>query len=289
MPKVEPVKLSRKAQVVLKIAMLLCGPVFLLACLEGVAYLWERAQANGPYAWEMVASRRIRLLTYPTPGAGYTLMEPGSHFTWGGIPVAVNSHGLRDPETLYEKPAGVRRVLSLGDSIVMGWGVRQEDRYGPLLETALNTQAGAGSFQVIDAGVPGWNTANELAYLEAEGLKYQPDLIVLDLTLVNDIGGKSALLKNGGVPLINWLRDHTYFYPFLAVGGEMLAARSQGKARIKTLDPPTDYRRYFPKNLKDPHWDQTWEPILQMQAVARQHGIPLVLVEFPLELSLIHI
>ena len=34
-------------------------------------------------------------------------------------------------------------------------------------------------YEVINAGVPGWNLENELAYLQAEGLKYEPDLILL--------------------------------------------------------------------------------------------------------------
>jgi hypothetical protein len=70
----------------------------------------------------------------------------------------------------------------------MGWGAREEDTYGRQLEQLLNEHStGDRHYEVINAGVPGWNLENALAYLQAEGLKYEPDLILLDLTIVNDI------------------------------------------------------------------------------------------------------
>nr|NIP55905.1 hypothetical protein [Phycisphaerae bacterium]NIT61440.1 hypothetical protein [Fodinibius sp.]NIV13193.1 hypothetical protein [Fodinibius sp.]NIY30020.1 hypothetical protein [Fodinibius sp.] len=79
------------------------------------------------------------------------------------------------------------------------------------------TADGDQHLQVINAGVPGWNLANELAYLQAEGLRYEPDLILLDLTLVNDIYGPSALQAQDRPAVIEWLRTNTYFWPFLTV------------------------------------------------------------------------
>src|SRR5215207_973150 len=137
----DPVKtptLSKRSEVLIKIAITILGPLLLIGLLEGLAYVWERTEANGLYAWELVASRRMVWEKHPTPGAGYTLMKPESHYEWQSISVDINSHGLRGPETTYDKPAGTFRILNLGDSIVMGWGVRQEDTYGRQLELLLN-------------------------------------------------------------------------------------------------------------------------------------------------------
>ena len=71
---------SKPMEILLKVIMVVTGPLLLIGLLEGVAYIWEQSQANGPYAWELVASRRIDLLQYPEPGAGYTLMKPGNHY-----------------------------------------------------------------------------------------------------------------------------------------------------------------------------------------------------------------
>src|SRR5688572_27817881 len=87
--------LSKRADILPKVAIAIISPLLLIALLEGLAYMWERTQANGLYAWELVASRRLVWEQYPEPGAGYTLMKPRSHYEWHGIPVDINSYGLR--------------------------------------------------------------------------------------------------------------------------------------------------------------------------------------------------
>ena len=264
------------------------SPLLLIGLLEIAAYAWERTQANGLYAWELVASRRMIWEQHPTPGAGYTLMKPGSHYEWQGIPVDINSHGLRSPETTYEKPPATIRILNLGDSVAMGWGVREETTYGRQLEALLDEQ-GAGDlrYEVINAGVPGWNLENELAYLQAEGLKYEPDLILLDLTIANDIKGKSALLANDNQSAIPWLRAHTYFWPFLTVQLRWMEARAKGRERIDVIDPPTDPDKYFSPNPEAEQWTEVWNLVLNINRLAREHNVPVVLILFPLEFQVL--
>jgi len=270
------------------IAMPIMSSLLLIGLLEGFAFLWERTQANGPYAWELVASRRMIWEEHPIPGAGYTLIEPGSHYEWQSIPVDINSHGLRGPETTYEKPPGTYRILNLGDSVAMGWGVRLEDTYGQRLQSLLNAGGnGDRRFEIINAGVPGWNVENELAYLQAEGLKYEPDLILLDLTLANDIKGKSALLADNQQPLIKWLRSHTYFWPFLTVQLRWMEARAQGRERIDVIDPPKDPDKYFPLDPEAAQWKKYWNQVSAIDRLAREKNIPVVLIIFPLEFQVI--
>src|SRR5258705_6135156 len=96
--------------------MAVISPLLFLGLLEGTAYVWERGQANGPYAWELVASRRMVWVKYTEPGAGYTLIKPHSHYEWQGIPVDIHSHGLRGPQTSVGKAPATDRVLHLGHS-----------------------------------------------------------------------------------------------------------------------------------------------------------------------------
>jgi GDSL-like Lipase/Acylhydrolase family len=268
--------------------MAIVSPLLLIGLLEGAAYLWERKQANSLYAWELVASRRMVWVQYPQPGAGYTLMKPGSHYEWQNIPVDINSHGLRGPETSYEKPPDTFRILNLGDSVVMGWGVREENTYGRRLESLLNEESSGGQhFEVINAGVPGWNLENASAYLQAEGLKYQPDLILLGLTLANDIKGDSALLADNQPAPIKWLRSNTYFWPFLTVQLRWLEARSQGRERIDVIDPPRSPDKYFPLDPQDKQWKGFWGQVSAIKRLASEKGIPVVLIIFPLEFQVI--
>jgi lysophospholipase L1-like esterase len=280
--------LSKRSEKLLTVMIAVISPMLLIGLLEGAAYLWERKQADGPYAWELVASRRMVWEVHRTPGAGYTLMKPGNHYEWQGIPVQINSHGLRSAETTYAKPPGTFRILNLGDSVAMGWGVREEDTYGRQLEQLLNGQSSDNlRFEVINAGVPGWNLENELAYLQAEGLKYEPDLVLLDLTTVNDIKGNSALLADNKLGLIRWLRANTYFWPFLTVQMRWLEARMQGRERIDVIDPPTDPGKYFPLDPESEQWTKIWSQVTAIDRLAKENQARFVLILFPLEFQVL--
>lgn len=280
--------LSKRAEFLLKIAMVIIGPLLLIGLLEGVAYIWERGQANGIYAWELVASRRLDWIQYPEPGAGYTLMAPGNRYEWQGIPVEINSHGLRNPETTYKKPDNTFRILNVGDSIAMGWGVGEEETYGRQLERLLNEQTpGSLRYEVINAAVPGWNLENELAYLQAEGLKYEPDLILLDITIVNDIYGKSALLAHNRPVPIEWLRTHTYFWPFLTIQLRWIEARAEGRERISVIDPPTEAASYFPLDPEAKQWTDIWSKVSAINRLAEENDARFLLLLFPLEFQVL--
>ena len=280
--------LSKRSERVLAVLLAILSPLLLIGLLEGAAYLWERKEANSIYAWELVASRRMVWERYPEPGAGYTLMKPGSHYEWQSIPVDINSHGLRGPETTYEKPPDTYRILNLGDSVAMGWGVRLEDTYGQQLESLLNQDSSGNlHYEVINAGVPGWNLENAFAYLQAEGLKYDPDLILLDVTISNDINGKSALLAASEAGTFRWLSDHTYFWPFLQSQVAWARARGQGRDRVDTIDPPTNPDKYFPADPQSERWTRVWNMVLDINQLARENNVPMGLILFPVEFQVL--
>jgi lysophospholipase L1-like esterase len=276
------VKLTRRKSFLINLVLMVGSFACCLAGLETGAWFWEWGQSQGPYAWELVASRRIRLDRFETSGAGYTLMHPGEEYEWQSIPVRINSQGLRGPEVNLKKPPGTYRVLNLGDSVVFGWGVRYDDTYGYRLQELLNQHYGGDpvTYEVINAGVPGWNMANILAYLEAKGLDYQPDLILLNFTVVNDVYGRSAL-SDSTESLVNWLRDHTYAWPFLSVQYHLLEVRLGQQGAIPVLNPPADSTAYFPTREDDPQWDLVWEPIQDIATLADEHGSEFLLIVLP--------
>lgn len=285
---VKRIRSGGRTDLLIKVALAIVSPLLIIAPLEGLAYVWERSQSNGSYAWELVASRRLDLDTYLEPGAGFTLMKPHSHYEWQGIPVVINSHGLRGPEVSYEKPPGTFRILNLGDSVAMGWGVREESTYGRQLEKLLNERnAGEQRYEVINAGVPGWNLENAIAYLQAEGLRYEPDLILLDLTVANDVKGKSALVGRKRAAPIEWLRANTYFWPFLTVQLRLLEARAAGQQRIDLINPPTAPEKYFPLEPDAEQWTSLWNWVLAIDKIAREERAAFALILFPLEFQVL--
>jgi hypothetical protein len=90
----------------------------------------------------------------------------------------INNRGFRDREDVgYEKPAGVFRILVLGDSQTLGFEVRQEYTFPAVLERYLTARGW--SAQALNAGVAGFGTTEQLVFLREEGLRYQPDAVVL--------------------------------------------------------------------------------------------------------------
>src|SRR5271170_1922765 len=72
-----------------------------------------------------------------------------------GVPVSINSAGMRDGEYSVEKPPGVYRIMMLGDSTTFGWGVREQDTAAKFLERKLNGQLppGYNKVEVLNTGV----------------------------------------------------------------------------------------------------------------------------------------
>ncbi len=103
-----------------------------------------------------------------------------------GMTASFNSAGMRDREHGYEKPPGVFRVLVLGDSFMEALQVPFESSLPSLLERALHQQTGK-TIEVINAGTSGWGTDDELRYLTSYGLRWKPDLVLVAMTLHNDV------------------------------------------------------------------------------------------------------
>ena len=99
--------------------------------------------------------------------------------------VTLNSHGLRDKEIPYEKPPGEKRILLLGDSVTFGWGVSDGEPFADQMEPLLKSVTGR-SWEVINAGVNGYNTEQEATYFRIDGVRYEPDVVVLTY-LDNDL------------------------------------------------------------------------------------------------------
>lgn len=100
--------------------------------------------------------------------------------------ITTNSVGMRDHDHSLEKSPGVYRILLLGDSFMEANQVKFEDAFASLLERQVEGVTGR-SIEVINASVSGWGTDDELTYLVREGIKYHPDLVLVGMTLHNDV------------------------------------------------------------------------------------------------------
>ena len=121
----------------------------------------------------------------PDPYTGYKL-KPGSvGYYQHGILAITNSHGHRDNETPLKKPAGIFRVLVLGDSFTVGANVQQHEAYPQVLEGKLRQIYGQ-RIQVVNSGVGGWEPFQYAQYFEHYGRLFEPDLVIVGFFVGND-------------------------------------------------------------------------------------------------------
>ena len=95
----------------------------------------------------------------------------------------------------------MRRILILGDSIAFGFGLAQEDTFAQQLERLLNHDR-PGSTEVINAGVPAYNTLQEVTYFQEAGILLEPDVAVLALYW-NDVSSKAGVIVDSEGRLVD--------------------------------------------------------------------------------------
>jgi hypothetical protein len=106
---------------------------------------------------------------------GYPRHLPGTRLWSEGVELRFNSLGMRDPEPALPKPPGRRRLLLLGDSVVLGPRVEQEQIAASRVRAAL----AARGVDVVTAAVAGWNTVFQEMFVAANVERVDPDAIVL--------------------------------------------------------------------------------------------------------------
>jgi hypothetical protein len=129
----------------------------------------------------------------PHPETGWAL-RPGTS-GWvrdenkAGVFVTINSDGLRDREHSLGKPPGTLRIAVLGNSYTEAMQVPLEQTYWAVMEREVARAGlpGVRNVEVINFGVGGFGTAQELITLRTKVWKYQPDVVLLAFLTGNDV------------------------------------------------------------------------------------------------------
>ncbi len=192
---------------------------------------------------------------------------PSSHARLMDADVAINSQGLRNREVAITKPEGAKRILMLGDSILFGWGVRQEETLSVQLESALKA-TGQDNIEVINTGVGNYNTAMETAYFLDRGVAYTPDIVVLNY-FINDAEPTPTYTD------VPWLARHSYAYAVLGGAWDGFKRRLAGTAQ--------DWRSYYAGLYADgaPGWAKAQTNIAALAEYCHANGIRLILANIP--------
>jgi hypothetical protein len=228
---------TRARQLIRKIALriLLVAGGLVVACLIGDAIVYARFK------------RTLAVFPRYVTNAAY-----GDYRIRGNVPNAryhhksldgkwefrINGQGFRgDRDFEYAKPKDVVRILVLGDSFTIGFEVQQDETYSAVLDKYLNSKGMRA--EVINAGVSGFGNAEELAFLEQEGMKFNPDFVVLGFyenDITDNVRSDLFRLDNDGqltvhsktylpaiktrnflnsFALYRWLSENSYLHAYL--------------------------------------------------------------------------
>jgi hypothetical protein len=154
----------------------------------------------------LVAEIALRVAGYsypefyqPDEARGYALrpnME-GWYRKEGAAYISINSDGLRDREHQKAKPADTIRIAVIGDSYPEALPVAIEDTFWSVMAKKLEQCGAFGGkrIEVINFGVSGYGTAQELITLRDKVWAYSPDVVMLTVTTNNDISDNLRQLK----------------------------------------------------------------------------------------------
>lgn len=224
--------------------------------------------------------------------------------------VEINAEGLRDKEYPEARVPGLCRMVVVGDSFTWGFGVERNEIWHELLE------ARHPDWEIVNAGVAGYATDQELLYLEERGLALRPDVVLL-LFHPNDLlenserhtsgyykpyfelgpDGRLAL-RQVPVPrgsheqrLERWLRFHTYllfrlyhFRKFVAAVREERAREEQEKAAAQAQpERPRDRAPSAPVvNKYDVDLSLTLALLGRIDEVVRERGARFLVATVPM-------
>jgi lysophospholipase L1-like esterase len=200
----------------------------------------------------------------------------------GANQVMINSHGLRDDEVPYIPSDDEQRILVLGDSVTFGWGVSQGETFSDRMEGLLRTETGR-QWQVINAGVNGYNTEQEAAFLRIEGMRYSPDYVLLvyvsnDVDPVldpNETTWRRYPTWTSSLPeAINRLRQLSYLFQLTKLFTR-LERMDQARAAA-TADSGAQSADHTPSITENPGWQRSEAALLDIARQCKEAGIPFL-------------
>ena len=234
-----------------------------------------------------------------------------SHYPWStgrhvtrefDVILRMNNIGMRGDPVAIPKPAGVKRILVLGDSFMEGWGCQRGEIFSDRLQEELRKSDS--NAEVVVAGVASWSTLTEFAWLKHKGLALEPDavVVVFDVTdpagdsfythrLVRDAQGRPDHIRRGArwfdIPegLHNALLASYIYRQFDRHMSKRLPRSEWDFGYWVSTDDvwaPARSETEIPAPLYDVYWRPTREALVAMRDLLAEKKIPWMFVQFPI-------
>lgn len=162
----------------------------------------------------------------------------------------MNSYGYRENKFSTHPNDGVYRIAVIGDSFAFGQGIKEKERFSNLLGSKLN--AGKERFEVLNFGVPGAETVDELQTLKKVVVLAHPDFVLLQW-FINDFEGHNKSGRPSYYPLVPFqqlrklLYEHSALYYLL--NQKWCEIQTSVRERMGTMK---SYDEYMKARFGDP-------------------------------------
>jgi len=289
--------------------------VFLAAGLFGAAELGIRLWIKT--IPELIVPSGVRHPQgFLNPGVVTTLPEFGFH-----IKYHINLQGLRGPAIAPRKGA-CRRILIIGDSVVFGAMVQENETLSVQLEQLLNSR-GEGCWEVLNGGTPGVDLWDYEGTLRLKGLAFEPDIVVIGLYMNDHISmeeydqtmQRAVVAPNR--PYFAAIRDVLFHSKTLKAFMYLFMRDRPAKAPIVALRKPLTpqdnkaidgffpgddqtaaaAKRFLEEYRYDPNvirgtlpwmldlraWERIKEPLAVIQRLCRRRNLKLMAATFPVQ------
>lgn len=254
----------------------------LRAAFEAVAVLMLTALVTE------VAFRLVHAVhpIYIFPTASYNRFRSKPGTLYYGFPA--NSAGFLDVETEPRKGAGAYRILGVGDSFAFGV-VPYPANFLTVLENDLRARNPA--IEVVNMGIPSADVGDYLLLLRKEGLRLDPDLVIVCFFIGNDFWLRSEHGSDPPSYLAAFLRYALQIRPDYT--REPRRARDDYRDDAPTMTKPR-YLKVLHRRIalfsKDEaayldDFAQVSAALAEIRDLCRRHGARLLVVVLPEEMQ----
>ncbi len=190
---------------------------------------------------------------------------PNSQAELMGVDFKINSLGFRDSEISTNKEDDEYRIMTLGCSNGVGWGVPIDSVFTELLESSLNREQNKLRYSVVNAGVGNYNTVMEHLQLKQKFSPVDPDMVIVHY-YIND--AEIVEHYNPG-----FMVQHSYL-------AALMHNRSQYSDFQKQHAELGDYyAALYEENAQG--WKDAQSAILSIRKICSSAAIPLLFVLQP--------
>ena len=164
------------------------GIIFLIIILSAVELLVRAYEVSFPYcdyigkdALDNIDLEVQKQECFDLDHFAYTSVEgvlipkPNQHFA----NMNINSHGFRGPEITQEKPSDMTRIFILGGSTTFGTVTSDSATIPAFLQEKIDSTMIDHRIQVINAGILGFDSADEIRLLKNYVEKFDPDIVMV--------------------------------------------------------------------------------------------------------------